>query len=853
MKRQLRRAAAFILAIVMAGNVTACSDKEVPGVNSSQEANPYSLKKLEEMPEPTTFPATGYLGVETIADKTMDKSGVSIVAKRNAYLPVIVDENHVVYGKLDSLGDFLDFPVYFDRSNAKAVLNKTSIYMTIGSNTATYSNAFFDEMIDMGSSPMLYEEDWYVPLDAFVTMADLKGDFSIVITTAGTFPLLLYRNRETVLDRLAEFYQDRATYDFKYSDLGYSGKNLAYMDLGATLSTYLRNLFSLDTYAVAYTFSGIDEILDAKYLNKFADSMLEMDDQLAQILWDISSRSYDDAWNIMGAVVYGEQADLESAVEIMEHELSTHNPGPNSMALITLEDASEYASIQMAAENASDQAKGMGQVSNLLTVVGWMISYGSLATRFDSGDEWMKSACEEFLERKKDLEQLALPASLYQSFADRVEAYGSSGISGFRDKQKQWWQENLVNVTANGLAFLGDSFFGFVTMASGLWSTFTSGALDDEEAFLTAVQGILYETDAMAAFEQIYKETLVSVPKTWTMEDEQTFRYILCNAVKACYVSRYYGCIAAEYGLTASQLARQKELNTKLEYFMADFSDTGKRFGLMPSQLANLTINGAEAWQEVIFTLTELTGQVLSWEDEQPVPGVKMEIKDEDSTLLVECMTDEEGRFDVSFDMAGKDSMDTDSAAVRTMTAELNYKKYPVVLQAMEIVSGRKYQVNGLHVGERTTDRLIYLDGARTADDGKVMILGREIDLGENSFAVDVSDYQGGTAYTAYFSVTGEFQVSEENAFILRDGVTFGSFYTANMPEGGVADTLMRITGAYGNVLPESVLNREMHTEQEINDYVEAYREINDMDPVLVITTVNSEVKAAEPTMINPD
>ncbi|MCC8126687.1 MAG: hypothetical protein LIO92_04735 [Clostridiales bacterium] len=889
-RKTIRRTTAFFLAVLMTVNLAGCSDKQVPGVNCSKEENLFSMEELGELPEPTTFPAPGYLGVTVPVDKIIDSDGLTNVTFRDNYLPVIVDENHVVYGKLDSLQELLDFSVFPNEENpdvnVKVTLGKTSIFLTAGSNIASYGNALFNVNVDMGNQTIYYEDNWYVPLDAFLRMTGLKGGYKedyeeeeyaeeyeiAEESSAVTNPLLLFEREETVLDRLEEFYPLMySTYAFEYGkDLGYSMEDQSRLNLSALEAVVMQGIGSLDSYSWKYLllqYRNDASIVNAKYIRMFADAMLEMDEAQASKLLEHKTTAKDFFSSVLSAANYEETTEMEKILNTLKEE-------KKDVKLIDANYAGSAESFLKAFEVA-DKVKSTAK---------YLSSYHSLATSFANGDIWMKEACEQFLEQKDKLDTRYLDDSLYKVFSDRVDAYGNSGFS--LDIMWQWWAENLVSVAAEGVSMMKIAFFGKVTLASELWEMGTNMLFGEElnqaESFLTGMQGTLYETDAMAVLSEIYqKDFRQGGKKTWTANDELELRYALCNVVKACYVTRYFGQIGVSSNLSKYQellekteneeslqsesveysdevedylslIKHQNSLQNQLVSFLVDFSDTDKSFGMMQADLANLDIDESVHYPNVIFTLTELTGQVLSWEDESPVSGVKLQLKEEDGTLLAECVTGEEGRFDLSFDMAGADSLDTDTAAVRTLTAEMNYKKYPVVMQDMEVTSGKKYEVNGLHVGERSEDRLIYLDGARTTNDGQVMILGREIDLGEDSFAVDVPDYQGGIAYTAYFSSTGEFEVLEQNSYQLRDGVTFGSFYTASMPEGGWADTLMKVTGVAGSSLPDALLNREMHTEEEINDFVAAYRKLNrEQSPVLVITTVNSEVKAAEPSNIN--
>ena len=88
---------------------------------------------------------------------------------------------------------------------------------------------------------------------------------------------------------------------------------------------------------------------------------------------------------------------------------------------------------------------------------------------------------------------------------------------------------------------------------------------------------------------------------------------------------------------------------------------------------------------------------------------------------------------------------------------------------------------------------------------------------------------------------------------MLRDGVSFGSVYTAMVTENGLIDGLLYATKNMNGIYPEEFTWREMKDADEINTFTEVYREMVKDDPVYILTTVNSEVKNVEPSIVNPN
>lgn len=846
------RIIAGILILVMALSTTACI-REAPDwtLNNENEIE-VELTELEELPEPTEAPAKGYIGIKIVDDNFIDSDGKTSFSYRETYLPVITDQDHIVYGKLDSLCSILSMDSFTDSNTAVVKFHGNKVYMRLRSSLVTYQSPLFSVDVATSFAPIKLEGDWYVPLDAFLGITGTYRDY-IGETSVETEQLCLIPPQETVLDIFAGFYKNMyRRYAFDYvKDIGYAEKVKEDITTYAKVIQYVNGIGSLDAYTWGEMIFRLyeeekGEIFNKKFVDNYMKCLLQPSESELAAQFNTLKKGISTVGAVSDLVMASDKYSTnEKMTEIMTH-LKDNSYAPKLTDFTQLMDG----------WNKLDFMEKIDKpISASRDLMGYYLSYRSLESTFENANFWSIKANEDFLDHYTDLSRTQMTSVTYRQAQEISQKIASEKKM---DVANQWFSENWMELLANTGALLGTPIMGELSIASSTWTLttqlFYGQWLDSSECFLNGLFGIQYETDVLMYATQKYFEYFSDAKSVWSGDDEREFRSLFSNAAKSCYVTRQFGLKGCEDNLIyyPDRKAEQERINKELEEYIAVFSDLDRPFGLMPQELVYVGSWEQEHYPNVVFNMAELTGQVLRWDDEQPAKNVRIEVHDEDGSVLEECYTDEDGMFDVAFVLGDQDVFSTDEAAIRDLNLHLYYKKYPVVMELAEDVQCfKKYQIDGLHVGEKSEDHLVYLTGARTEGD-KTILLVQEINLGENPIALDVPDYMGGISYTAYLSSTGEITRSNTDSYLLRDGVTFGSFYTAQMPEGGLLDGLLTLTNDLDGVFPEDFKNREMHDADEIISFITHYREYINDDPVYVITTVNSEIKALEPSMVNP-
>lgn len=873
-RRRRRRILAGLLALCLtAGALTGCGTY-VPGQEDDETDVKTELTELEELPAATEELTDGYIGVAIPESKTIDASGMTDYDIVEGWLPVVVDEGENVYGQLDALAELLGVGVIYGEGGRSAAVDiyRTRVYLQLGYPIAGYENGQFAVKVMMDRPPVYHNDQWFVPLDQFLDMCSEDHGY-VGQTEADTQYLLIMPPRETIQDKMTEFYKYRRTrYMFDFGkDLGYDAWNQAVMEKSAGFVDDVNGLLSLDSYTwehflrtrvmEAYwpitlifaeyrdpdTGLPADPYEDAKYAVSFMNCMLQMDEKQETCWWDAAQTTINTFDAATDLLIEGEGKSLSEAASEITKAFSAAGKGAKLARRVPISEAAKDLAV------SAKNSKVLNEAGN---AVKYALSFAALEQTFAQADSWMAESCKEAVQEQKKLNDNIVNDALCGTVDKVIDNFSAQDKSGAR---RQWWADNYLNVLADQAALFAGGYFGVVTLTSTVWSITSQAvfgdSLEEPASYLNAVFGIGYEQDAMRVLENAYDRYFSGTDYFWTKEDERSFRHMLSNAIKACYVTRCFGINAAGDALEdhPALLSGQESCNGELLRLLTDVSNTEIPFGLMPGDLTDIGAMEELHYPNVVFPLVELTGQVLRWSDEKPAKGVAMEIYDEDGRLLVESETDDNGVFDMAF-VYGDMTMVLGGAGmdVRKVNLHMNYRWYPVVMEVLEVKGMKKYQVDGLRVGEKEKERLVYLTGART-ENGKTVLLVQDIDLGEGAFSLAVPDYQGGSSYTAYFSITGEIGRSEVESLIMRDNVALGSVYTSMMPEGGLLDGLSSLTDNMGGVFPDSFRNREMRTAEEINAFIEDYRRVNDMDPVYVLTTVNSEVKDAEPSMVNPE
>lgn len=809
------------------------------------------LTELEEMPEPTEEPAKGYLGIKVAQDAVKSSDGGVQYTWQETYLPVVTDQEQIVYGKLDSLTSLLECPLYISGKTAKVIKGHSSIYLTLGTPLICYETDFFRVTANLGAAPIYHEEQWYVPLDAFLELTDSYHVFSGT-TTAETEQLIVVPSKYTVLDRLAEYVPFRNTkYRFDFGkELGYSDDQKSVMKGSTLLIQLINRLATLDPetwVASAATYFGLDDealnLVSKDYINLFTDYMLMIDESQASKTLAQNENYCEVSGCIFESIFNATEKPLLESIEATEALLNKNPPNLKLLDTNSLNIRNAVAKFDLSATSA---------VNNILTILGFVNSYLSLSHKLANGNNWMMESGESFIEQVDKLPNAVTDDFMQSTIKERIRSYKNHGKS--LNDQAAWLADNWANVTMKGMAFLEVSYFGLLTFAADLWKVgtdfFYGTYIDAAELELAAVYGELYQTDAMNITDMILKESFQSYRSSWTADDEKLLRMTLTNEIKAQYVTRSLAISAEEdtkLNYYPQAKARMNSICDELSQYLVDFSDTSLCFGIMPQEMKDLGKMNDLYYPNVIFNIAEITGQILELGTEKPAKNVKMEIYDIDGTLIYEGKTDEEGMFDISLELEAVDSMDRDDAALRTLNVHLFYKNDPVLIEVLEIKCFHKYEVEGFRVGERTKDRLVYLREAKE-EDGKTVLVVQEIDLGEKPYAIDMPGYD----YTMYSALHNDMTLSNRKGYVLRDRVTLGSIYSEMTPENGLLDNILYLTDNIFGQYPEELTWREMQSAGEINQFIEVYRQFTQDDPVYKLTTVNSDVKAVKPAYVTP-
>ena len=81
----------------------------------------------------------------------------------------------------------------------------------------------------------------------------------------------------------------------------------------------------------------------------------------------------------------------------------------------------------------------------------------------------------------------------------------------------------------------------------------------------------------------------------------------------------------------------------------------------------------------------------------------------------------------------------------------------------------------------------------------------------------------------------------------------FETLYGIMMPEGSLVRGLMDFANSVDSIVPEGLTQASLSSAQEIQDYVDAYYEINGQYPTFLLKTVNSLAISAEPVAVVAD
>ena len=812
-------------------------------------SQPVTLTDLGELDAPETYPAKGALCLQVARSKSIGADGGTSYLYEEAYLPVVVAEDHSVYGELDTLAGLLGMNVQYFDSTALVTFFETDVYLALGDPQAGYTTPLFRVMAGMGRAPVLLDQMWYVPLDEFLSLTGTVQKYGET-NWLGKQQLALIPPQRTVLDDIGAFYRDAySRYAFSYvKDLGYTEEQAAELAGQASVIQYVEGVGSLDLKTwLAIAFGGYDAIryYESGYAETFLDCLLQENEEIAVKRLEDSKRTLD----YMGCM-------LDICTSAMK---KTGASGAGSTASATdvqaaLADAKTTLSAQGAGSYVGDFGRYITAYQNTATALSHLLTLAALGLTFGNADGQMAEAAETFYENRNLLSERTMREDQYQTVQRKISQFSGSASKAAVD---QFILDNGARLFLDVAAIAEYGAAKTVAGGSALWSAsarLVGGEWTDaSESFLVGMFGMQYEADAVALARQELDRMLSEQNTALSEAQEKELRNLFFHAAKACLVTRTYGCAGCPAILEKyPQLqTKQNAINEELSSIAARVSNPAVPFGRLPGQLLSAGPYRQEHYKNVLYNFCGLRGQILDWKNERPAKNVRVEVVSKSGEKLTEFVTDKNGRFEAEFALEEINVWEQ-TPLVQELTLHLYYKRNPVVLEDIQADYFHSYEVNGLHVGRKTVETLAYVFGASTQD-GQTAVEILRFELDEAAIGFDAPDGFGGS-YPAYVALPGQLHTaSDAETVLLKEGVELETLYGRLIPEGsmlrGVLDFVSEAGGAGGSGVPQASLSDA----QAIQEYVDAYYEANGQYPTFQLEMVNSLIVSGEAALVDAD
>ena len=405
---------------------------------------PVTLTDLGELDAPETYPAKGALCLQVARSKSIGADGGTSYLYEEAYLPVVVAEDHSVYGELDTLAGLLDMNVQYSDSTALVTFFETDVYLALGDPQAGYTTPLFSVIAEMGRAPVLLDQMWYVPLDEFLSLTGTIQKYGET-NWLGKQQLALIPPQRTVLDDIGIFYRDAySRYAFSYvKDLGYAEDQAAELAGQASVIQYVEGIGSLDLrtwLAIAfgrYTRAAID-YYENGYGEAFMNRLLQENEEIA-VEWVEGGKKVLDYMGCMldicastmktsGAAASGAAAAAAGS--------AAASGAAGSMA------ASGTAGVQAALSEAktalSQQGAGnfLGEYGNYITAwqnaatgLSHLTTLATLFMTFGNADEQMVETAELFYEKKDLLPERTMREEQYRMVEKKIGQFSGSSAN----------------------------------------------------------------------------------------------------------------------------------------------------------------------------------------------------------------------------------------------------------------------------------------------------------------------------------------------------------------------------------------------------------------------------------------
>ena len=822
---------------------------------------PVTLTDLGELDAPETYPAKGALCLQVARSKSIGADGGTSYLYEEAYLPVVVAEDHSVYGELDTLAGLLDMNVQYFDSTALVTFFETDVYLALGDPQAGYTTPLFSVMAEMGRAPVLLDQMWYVPLDEFLSLTGTIQKYGET-NWLGKQQLALIPPQRTVLDDIGIFYRDAySRYAFSYvKDLGYAEDQAAELAGQASVIQYVEGIGSLDLrtwLAIAfgrYTRAAID-YYENGYGEAFMNRLLQENEEIA-VEWVEGGKKVLDYMGCM--------------LDICASTMKTSGAAASGAAAAAAGSAaaSGTAGVQAALSEAktalSQQGAGnfLGEYGNYITAwqnaatgLSHLTTLATLFMTFGNVDEQMVETAELFYEKKDLLPERTMREEQYRMVEKKIGQFSGSSANA---AVTQFFLDNGARLFLDVGAIMEYAAAKKLAGGSALWSAAANLVGGEEirasDSFLIGMFGMQYEADAVALARQELDDIFFGKEASALSETrEEEIRDLVFHAAKACMVTRTYGCAGCPALLEKypELQEKQNEINEELASIAANVSNRMIPFGRLPGQLRTAGPYRQEHYKNVLYNFCGLRGQILDWKNERPAKNVRVEVVSKSGKVLSEFVTDKNGRFEAEFALEEINVWEQ-TPLVQELTLHLYYKRNPVVLEDIQADYFHSYEVNGLHVGRKTVETLAYVLGASTQD-GQTAVEILRFELDEAVIGFDAPDGFGGS-YPAYVALPGQLHAaSDAETVLLKEGVELETLYGRLIPEGSMLRGMLDYANEADGIGGSGVTQASLSDAQEIQEYVDAYYEVNGQYPSFLLEMVNSLIVSGEVALVDAD
>lgn len=822
---------------------------------------PVTLTDLGELDAPETYPAKGALCLQVARSKSIGADGGTSYLYEEAYLPVVVAEDHSVYGELDTLAGLLDMNVQYFDSTALVTFFETDVYLALGDPQAGYTTPLFSVIAEMGRAPVLLDQMWYVPLDEFLSLTGTIQKYGET-NWLGKQQLALIPPQRTVLDDIGIFYRDAySRYAFSYvKDLGYAEDQAAELAGQASVIQYVEGIGSLDLrtwLAIAfgrYTRAAID-YYENGYGEAFMNRLLQENEEIA-VEWVEGGKKVLDYMGCM--------------LDICASTMKTSGAAASGAAAAAAGSAaaSGTAGVQAALSEAktalSQQGAGnfLGEYGNYITAwqnaatgLSHLTTLATLFMTFGNVDEQMVETAELFYEKKDLLPERTMREEQYRMVEKKTGQFSGSSANA---AVKQFFLDNGARLFLDVGAIMEYAVAKKLAGGSALWSAAANLVGGEEirasDSFLIGMFGMQYEADAVALARQELDDIFFGKEASALSETrEEEIRDLVFHAAKACMVTRTYGCAGCPALLEKypELQEKQNEINEELASIAANVSNRMIPFGRLPGQLRTAGPYRQEHYKNVLYNFCGLRGQILDWKNERPAKNVRVEVVSKSGKVLSEFVTDKNGRFEAEFALEEINVWEQ-TPLVQELTLHLYYKRNPVVLEDIQADYFHSYEVNGLHVGRKTVETLAYVLGASTQD-GQTAVEILRFELDEAAIGFDAPDGFGGS-YPAYVALPGQLHTaSDAETVLLKEGVELETLYGRLIPEESMLRGMLDYANEADGIGGSGVTQASLSDAQAIQEYVDAYYEVNGQYPSFLLEMVNSLIVSGEVALVDAD